>query len=91
MDSMDSMNNKGPIEPVGKIQVYFGTFTSDHMISLNLSPTDTVLSIKCMIRDMYGMQVERQHYMFCSRVLANHCMIKDYGIGAYSTVFVVYG
>ncbi len=63
--------------------------TDGTTITLDVSVSDTILNLKQQIRDMTGIEIDRQRLVFSGGNLEDHRSIYDYGIQMQSTVHLI--
>ena len=57
--------------------------------TLNVSPDDTIATIKQQINEKEGISAEEQRLIFAGKNLDDEKTLKDYNIGAESTIHLV--
>ena len=84
LDNYDENINK----KLNKMQIFVKTLTGRTYL-LDVEQTDTIIKLKEMIQEKYGIPPDQQKFFFNKRILNNNKTIKDYKILKEQTIYLI--
>lgn len=69
--------------------IFIKDFKGSQPIVLNVTSAHTIMEVKQMVEPKYGLQVDRQHYIYGGKTLENDRTLGDYNIQAESAIHMV--